>query len=60
MLCKICGEKKDVLPILSVHICKKCMKDIISIDVYDENYDFYKNMIRIYLAYYTGRNLIKI
>lgn len=60
MICKICGEKKDILPIFSVHICKKCMKDIISIDVFDENYDFYKNMIRIYLGYYTGRNLVKI
>lgn len=60
MICKICGEKKDVLPLFSIHICKSCMKELNTIHVLDENYDYYKNMIRIYLGYYLGRKLIKI
>lgn len=60
MFCKICGEKNNVLPIFTVHICRDCMKDIISVNVLDEDYEFYKKMVRIYLGYYTGRNLVKI
>lgn len=59
MICKICGEKKNILPVFSVHICQECMKEFNTIEVLDENYDYYKNMIRIFLSYYVGRRLIE-
>lgn len=54
MCCKICGSDKSRIKLLGQNICKDCISEISNIDVEDESYDFYKNMIRIFLGYYIS------
>ncbi|HLR21510.1 MAG TPA: hypothetical protein VK087_05850 [Tissierellaceae bacterium] len=52
MYCNICGNREISLNIFKVNMCKMCFKEITNIDVVDEEYDKYKNLVRIFLSYY--------
>lgn len=54
MYCKICGDKNIVMTLLGINICNKCTNEITRISVYDENYEQYKNFIRIFFGYYIS------
>ncbi|WP_353095583.1 sigma factor G inhibitor Gin [Tissierella praeacuta] len=54
MCCRICGSDKVVTNLLSQGICKECMDEIAGTSVFDETYDWYKNIIRILLGYYIS------
>lgn len=54
MYCKICGNNKSKINLLSQSICKECLDEIGNTSVFDETYDSYKNLIRILLGYYIS------
>ena len=54
MYCKICGNDKARMNLLGQIVCKQCMDEITNSNVGDEAYDFYKNLIRIFLGYYIS------
>lgn len=54
MYCKICGNNKSKISLLSQSICKECLDEIGNASVFDETYDRYKNLIRILLGYYIS------
>ena len=54
MYCKICGNDKFGINLLSLNICKDCIDEIGRTNVFDEKYDLYKNIIRIFLGYYIS------
>lgn len=54
MYCKVCGEKTDSFKIFGIYMCKKCFNKLETISIDDENYDAYKNLIRILLSYYIS------
>lgn len=54
MYCKICGNDKSKIRLLSQSICKECLDEIVSTSVFDETYERYKNLIRILLGYYIS------
>lgn len=54
MNCKICGRNHDNINLFSISICRDCMEEIVNVDIWDLNYDRYKNLIRILLGYYIG------
>ncbi|HEY8363898.1 MAG TPA: sigma factor G inhibitor Gin [Tissierellaceae bacterium] len=58
MYCKVCGNESIALNILGQNICKKCVDEIIETFPWDENYDYYKNMIRIMFGYYISERQI--
>jgi len=55
MYCNICGNIEDNIRIFKINMCKKCLSEIISISPLDEDYDKYKNLMRIILSYYIAR-----
>lgn len=54
MYCKVCGEKGEGLRIFSIYMCNDCFYEISHVNVSDDRYDLYKNLIRILLSYYIG------
>ncbi len=54
MYCKICGENKKGYRVFSIYMCRECMSEIAFSSVYDEEYNFYINIVRILLGYYIG------
>lgn len=54
MYCKICGTNKQGIKLLSQEICDECIDEIENITVFDQDYDKYKNIIRILLGYYIS------
>lgn len=56
MYCKLCGSHEDGMKLFGQNICKKCIKEMATISVYDEYYDSYKNLIRILLGCYIPEN----
>lgn len=56
MNCKICGSDHDNTNLFRISICKTCIEEIVNIDIWDSNYDRYKNLIRILLGYYIGES----
>ncbi len=54
MYCNICGSREDNLNLFKINICKKCFNEIANISTMDEDYDRYKNLIRILLSYYIS------
>ncbi len=54
MYCKMCGEKREGLRIFGVYMCKECFNEISYVNVSDDKYDLYKNLVRILLSYYIG------
>ena len=52
MGCNICGDLEKNINIFSLNICKDCLSEIENVKCQDENYDYYKNLIRIFLAHY--------
>ena len=58
MYCNICGEEENNIKIFGINICKKCFCKIANISPNDEEYDKYKNLIRIILSYYISPGLM--
>lgn len=56
MSCKICGGTHENVNLFKINICKNCIEEIVNIDIWDSNYDKYKNLIRILLGYYIGES----
>ena len=56
MYCKICGNSKEGSKLFGQNICKACINEITTISVFDECYDYYKNIIRILLGCYITEN----
>lgn len=56
MYCNICGNGNidENINIFKVYICKKCLSEIQTLKYEDENYDYYKNLIRIVLSHYIS------
>lgn len=54
MFCKICGNRDEIIKLLSINMCKDCFREFSEISVMDKNYDKYKNLIRIILSYYIA------
>ncbi len=54
MCCKVCGNEKSRANLLGQNICKGCMSEIVNMNVEDETYNFYKNLIRIFLGCYIS------
>lgn len=53
-MCSICGNEKSRINLFGQVICNQCMREIENSNVEDDNYDFYKNLIRIFLGYYIS------
>ena len=58
MYCNICGNRGDKLNIFMIKMCKDCFNELASTSVMDDDYDKYKNLIRILLSYYIGPKAI--
>ena len=54
MYCNICGNEERNINLFSLNICKDCLSEIENLKSQDENYDYYKNLIRIFLAHYIN------
>ncbi|WMM24409.1 sigma factor G inhibitor Gin [Tissierella sp. MB52-C2] len=54
MYCIICGNEKTGITLLRQTVCKDCIDEIVNVSIFDENYDLYKNFIRILLGYYIS------
>ncbi|MFY9214776.1 MAG: hypothetical protein WAO45_08650 [Tissierellaceae bacterium] len=54
MYCNICGSREDNISLFMISMCKKCFYDFANISVMDEDYDRYKNLIRILLSNYIS------
>lgn len=52
MYCNICGSREDNFSIFMIKMCKNCFHEFANISIMDEDYDRYKNLIRIFLSYY--------
>lgn len=58
MYCNICGNRGDNLNIFMIKMCKDCFNELANTSVMDDDYDKYKNLIRILLSYYIGPKVI--
>ncbi|MGO1468502.1 MAG: sigma factor G inhibitor Gin [Tissierella sp.] len=58
MYCNICGNSKENISIFNLKICKSCLGEIENLNIEDANYDYYKNLMRIFLGYYVNTPLI--
>lgn len=56
MYCKVCGNENVTMRLLSQNICQDCIDEITEISALEDNYDFYKNLIRILLGFYISEN----
>ncbi len=54
MYCNICGSREESINIFKINMCKKCFNEIANISVMDEDYDRYKNLMRIIISYYIN------
>lgn len=54
MNCKICGSNSGNINLFRINICKTCIEEIVNIDIWDSDYDKYKNLIKVLLGYYIG------
>lgn len=54
MYCNICGNVEENLNIFKINMCKDCFEEIVNVNIMDEDYDNYKNLIRILLSYYIN------
>ncbi len=52
MYCNICGNRQDNINIFRITMCKDCFNGIANISILDDDYDKYKNLIRILLSCY--------
>lgn len=53
MYCAICHENKDQdVKLLGIRVCKTCFEDISMINVSNEKYDYYKEIIKLVLKNY--------
>lgn len=52
MYCNICGNIEENIGIFKINICKSCLNEIQNLKQEDDNYDYYKNLMRIALGYY--------
>lgn len=58
MYCNICGNRGDNINLFMITMCKDCFNEFANISVLDEEYDKYKNLIRILLSYYISPKAI--
>lgn len=58
MYCNICGNRGDNLNIFMITMCKDCFEEFANISIMNEDYDKYKNLIRILLSYYISPKAI--
>ena len=54
MCCNICGNLEENMELFNLNICNKCLGEIEDLKLQDENYDYYKNLIRIFLSHYIA------
>lgn len=54
MYCNICGNRGDNINVFMITMCKDCFDEFANISILDDDYDKYKNMIRILLSYYIS------
>lgn len=58
MYCNICGNRQDNINIFRIAMCKDCFNEIADISILDDDYDKYKNLIRILLSCYISPRAI--
>ena len=58
MYCNICGNREDIINIFMIKMCKDCFNEFANISIMDDDYDKYKNLIRILLSYYISPKAI--
>lgn len=53
MNCIFCkGIEKENIELLGVEICEKCYDDILTTLVFEEKYDYYKEVVKLVLQNY--------
>jgi hypothetical protein len=57
MYCKVCGDENEGYRIFGIYMCKRCFNKLETVSIDDEDYDEYKNLIRILLSYYISKEL---
>ena len=58
MYCNICGNRGENINLFMITMCKDCFDEFANISIFDEDYDKYKNLIRILLSYYISPKAI--
>ena len=58
MYCNICGNREDIINIFIIKMCKDCFNEFANISIMNDDYDKYKNLIRILLSYYISPKAI--
>jgi len=59
MCCEICGkEAKKMIQLLGSFVCDDCFKEIASVSVDSEDYDYYKEVVKALLRNYKYERLI--
>lgn len=57
MSCRVCMKDREGIKLFKTYICRECFYEIGAINVLDDEYNDYINLIKILLYYYiTGSN----